>query len=260
MFFLAVRAIDKGSKESTDITWRKKSMRLHVNEVAFRGDTQLPIALKELKTPMALFNYFFDDEIINLIVEETNMAARQKNINTTFVVSNPEIRHYIGIAILPDRGLNEHFQSEIINKVVKKVDEVMVEGSGFTLSKIDLLRVQIFKYEPLRGSGFIELPKILKNKKSIVNLKNTGDECFKWSILAALHYNEVYAENRNKVKNATSYIRWTNELNFNGIEFPVQLDQIDKFMQQNEGIAVNVYYFVSEKKTFMSSVSSFETS
>lgn len=47
--------------------------------------------------------------------------------------------------------------------------------------------------------------------------------------------------------NAVSYQRWTDDLNFNG--FPVRLHQIEKFMQQNEHIAVNVYYFDSEKKT-----------
>lgn len=61
------------------------------------------------------------------------------------------------------------------------------------MSKIEQLRVQILKYEPLRGSGGeMELPKHLKNKRVIVNLKNTNNECFKWSILAALHYDEVY--------------------------------------------------------------------
>lgn len=144
--------------------------------------------------------------------------------------------------------LRDHFRNDIINSVVQKVDEAMVEGSGFTLSTINHLLVQIFKYEPLRGSGNnIELPKKLKNKRSIVNLINTHDECFKWSILAALHYEEVYVKNRHKVNDAASYRFWANELNFNGIDFPVKLNQIEKFMQQNNQLAVNVYYFDTEK-------------
>lgn len=62
-------------------------------------------------------------------------------------------------------NVSDHFQSDIVSYVKRKVDEVMVEGSGFTLSRIDRLRAHIFKYEPLHGSGFIEPPKILKNKK-----------------------------------------------------------------------------------------------
>lgn len=144
--------------------------------------------------------------------------------------------------------MKEHFKNDIIDYVVRKVDEVMLEGSGFSLCKIEQLKVQVFKYQPLRGSHFIELPKILKNKRAIINLKNTDNECFKWSILAALHYNEVFAKNKNKANDANRYFRWSNELNFKGIDFPVRLNQIEKFMQQNEQISINVYYFDSEKK------------
>lgn len=144
-------------------------------------------------------------------------------------------------------NISEYFQNDIINYLKKKVDEAMVEGSGFTLGKINKLTIQIFKYEPLRGSGFVELPKKLKQKGAIINLKNTKEECFKWSILAALHHTEVCKKSKNKGNDALSYRMWSNELNFDGIEFPVQLNQIEKFMQLNERIAVNVYYFNTEK-------------
>lgn len=78
-------------------------------------------------------------------------------------------------------NLRYHFQNDIINYMLQKVDEVMLEG--FTLSRIDKLTVQIFKHDQLRRSGSVKLPKTLKNKKSISNLGNTYDECFKRSIL-----------------------------------------------------------------------------
>lgn len=148
-------------------------------------------------------------------------------------------------------NLHKHYLNDIINPIVRKVDEVLIEGSGFTLNRIEHLRVQIFKYEPLCGSGDIKLPKKLRNKRAVVNLKNTYDECFKWAILSALHHDEVYRKNRNKVNDAASYLYWKNELNFDGINFPVHLNQINKFMQQNEHIAVNVYYFDSEKTVYV---------
>lgn len=72
--------------------------------------------------------------------------------------------------------LSDHFRKNFIDYLVNKIDAVMMEGSGFTLSEIKALRVQIFKYEPLRGSGFIQLPEELKGKKSNLNLKNTYDD------------------------------------------------------------------------------------
>lgn len=95
--FTALNAISKESKELSKLIWRKRSMCLHVNQVAFRGDSSLPLALKELRTPMQLFDYFFNNEIIGLIVEETNRCALEENINSTFKTSAVEIRHYIGI-------------------------------------------------------------------------------------------------------------------------------------------------------------------
>lgn len=83
------------------------------------------------------------------------------------------------LEIYSNTDLEKHFQTNVIDFVIEKVDEVMIEGSGFTLSKIIQLSTQFFKYEPLKASGFIELPKILKWKRAIVNLKNTYDECFK---------------------------------------------------------------------------------
>lgn len=150
------------------------------------------------------------------------------------------------IEINKTTNVSEHFKNNIVDYFTRKVDEVMVEGSGFTLDKIEKLLVKIYKYEPLKGAGYIELPRKLKNKKAIVNLKNTDDKCFKWSIIAALHYDEVYELNRKKVNDATRYEKWKDELNFDGIDFPVQLNQIEKFMNQNAPIAVNVYYFDSE--------------
>ena len=104
----------------------------------------------------------------------------------------------------------------------------------------------MFKHEPLNASGFIERPKKLKRKHAIINLKNSHDnKCFKWSILAALHHEKV---SKNKVSDALSYARWTYDLNFHGIDFPVQLNQIEKFMEQNEGLAINVYHYNSKNE------------
>lgn len=82
-------------------------------------------------------------------------------------------------------NLRRHFRRDVIMHVMNQIQEVMVEGSGFVLSKINELHVQIFKNDPLRASGYIPLPNALKYcTKSIINLRNTGEKCFQWSILA----------------------------------------------------------------------------
>lgn len=74
-------------------------MKLHVNEVAFRGDTSLPLEIKELLTPMEMFCYFFNKEIMQMIAEETTRVALNENIATQFKVYVDELYHNIGILL-----------------------------------------------------------------------------------------------------------------------------------------------------------------
>ena len=87
------------SKECKEILWRKKHLQLHKNEVVFRGSTMLPDSFKDLKTPFQCFTHFFTKEFIENISEQTNLYARQQDIETTFTTTAAEIRKYIGILI-----------------------------------------------------------------------------------------------------------------------------------------------------------------
>lgn len=91
--------ISKDSLEFKKILWRKMSLQLHVNEVCFRGKTNLPVEVLNLKTPLEFFSYFFTDELIDLIALETNRAARTENVNTSFNMDKHDLRRYIGILI-----------------------------------------------------------------------------------------------------------------------------------------------------------------
>lgn len=107
-------------------------------------------------------------------------------------------------------------------------------GSGWTLHENHALILEIDTYEPLQGSSYIELPKDIHDTKAVVNIKNDDQKCFKWSILAALHPASNHAER------LTNYQDYKDELNFDGIEFPVPIHQISKFEKQNSGISITV--------------------
>lgn len=92
--------INKDSTEFKGILWRKMSMQLHVNEVAFRGKIDLPWQVKKLQTPFNFFSYFFTDDLTDLISLETNRAAITENVNTQFKIDKYGIRRYIGVLIL----------------------------------------------------------------------------------------------------------------------------------------------------------------
>lgn len=63
-----------------------------------------------------------------------------------------------------------------------------------------------------------------------------------WSILASLH------KFINNPKRVEKYYPFRIELNFSGIEFPMQTKNIKKFEELNPHISVNVYMFDETKK------------
>jgi len=91
-------------------------------------------------------------------------------------------------------------------------------------------------YKPLKGNSYIELPKALRGKRAIINMRHENDnECFKWAVTRALNPNVKNPQRINKALRERA-----NNFNWNGIEFPVSLASINKFEKQNETISVNV--------------------
>ena len=84
-------------------------------------------------------------------------------------------------------------------------------------------------YEPISGSSYIPLPRILESKKAIINVKNENDhECFKWSITSAAFPKQKDPQRLNKQMRENS-----EKFNWTGIEFPTKLKDIGKFEKQN---------------------------
>ncbi|KAK3103044.1 hypothetical protein FSP39_016008 [Pinctada imbricata] len=126
---------------------------------------------------------------------------------------------------------------ESMKKIMTSFVEYQREGSNWSLDKVLEININIANYRPIKGSSFIPLPAKLVAKKAIVNVQNTDNKCFMWSILAALHSIEGHHANPNRVSN---YVNYIDELEFTGITFPVKIDEIPKFEKRND-ISVNVF-------------------
>ena len=84
------------------------------------------------------------------------------------------------------------------------------------------------KYERLAGFSYIPLPAFLAANKAIINLKNEDDKCFKWAIIRALNPVENHPERIDRKLREISMI-----LNWEGLKFPVDLNDINKFENHN---------------------------
>jgi hypothetical protein len=202
----------------------KTSLKKRINTIRFYNK-------KGFKTTVDFFQYY-EHKIIKYIeeyLEKLNsvkiklvLKVQFQNIKTTFETDH--FLHSTYSAVFKSDDISVELKSHI-DQICQDINDPEIENnSGWTLNRIYHLDLYIDRYSPINASSYIDLSKIIKNKKAVINVKNTNDnECFKWSILAALH---PVDKNPQRLSN---YIEFKDELNFNNIEFPVQYDDYKKF-------------------------------
>ena len=99
-------------------------------------------------------------------------------------------------------SLNEEEVKQIVNRSILKRDKDIEtfthNGSGWPFIGLDRVVVTVYDYNPARGRSYIPTPPVLASKKAIVNVQNTDNKCFMWSILAAL-YTPYICPTRNEI-------------------------------------------------------------
>lgn len=75
----------------------------------------------------------------------------------------------------------------MITKILESFSTYLKNGSGWILKKVLRLDVALSKFRPLGGSSHIPLPKVIENKKTVINMKNEDDLCFKWAVRRPLN-------------------------------------------------------------------------
>ena len=123
-------------------------------------------------------------------------------------------------------------RQEILNVINKWVSE----GSGWVIDRIDSHYINVTTYQPLHGSSYLELPTKLRNsKKGLINIKNKDDECFRWC-----HIRHLNPQKKDPQRIKKEHKRLIEELNYEGVEFPVSQKQYSKIETQNS-IRINVF-------------------
>ena len=116
-------------------------------------------------------------------------------------------------------------------------------GSGWALVRIQNLKLHFAEFKTLKGSSYVDLPKWIKKKYAVINIKNkTNNECFKWCITRAMH---PIGKNQNlitkKLREQSKIFDWT------GVNFPTSFEDISRF-EKNNGVSVKVLGCDEESK------------
>ena len=140
---------------------------------------------------------------------------------------------------------------EIYHEMVSEIFEAMLkveqaEGSGWVFMEVIRLILKIDKWDPLKASSYIDLPPELKNKKALINMKNTDNKCFLWCVLRALNPKKEHAERIDKDLKSKE-----NTLNMEGIDYPVNIKgHIKRFEKQNPDISLSVLGYSKDEKIY----------
>ena len=141
-------------------------------------------------------------------------------------------------------------ENELYNNMLDTIEEKiqkleLAEGTGWRLHSVINLELHTVEWVPLRGSSYTELPKELKDKNAIINMKNEDNRCFTWCVLRALY---PVKSGKNRIdKTLKSKIE---TLNTTGIEYPVSLSDIKKFECLNSNISITVFGYNERDKVY----------
>ena len=139
---------------------------------------------------------------------------------------------------------------EIYHEMISEILEAMLkveqaDGSGWVFMGVIRLILKIDKWDPLKASSYIDLPPELKNKKALINMQNTDNKCFLWSVLRALN-----PKDKNAGRIDEDLKSKENTLNMEGIEYPVSLKDIKRFEKQNPDISLSVLGYSKDEKIY----------
>ena len=87
---------------------------------------------------------------------------------------------------------------DVNRQLLNFIEVFELNATGWVFSNFELLRLTLWQLEALRGSAWIPLPRWMQVRRAVVNVAGTGDNCFKWAIVAGMHPVDVHADRRRK--------------------------------------------------------------
>ena len=237
--------------EKSEEAKQKRKIKINEKAKALKGYTKsFEIGIKNNKDPLKQLQStrkgikFHIESILKSMkglkfVENLKVTFKKNSKNeiitkTAYFNSKPK-------TIINKTQITEELQSskhEILNITAQWISE----GSGWTIESVDNHYLNIVQYEPMKGSSYIELPQELNNpKKGLINLKNNDNECFRWCHIRYLNPQDKYPQRIKKIDK-----EYINQLDYSGIEFPVNVKHYNKIEKQNE-ININVFGYENKQ-------------
>ena len=240
-----------------------EKLKNHIRKLYQQSPDFTPVETKAAKGCFKTFalpgNEYKDPKLYLIDVTHTATRLIESNLNKGTKVKvalhcemirvDPETKDYVTTTCYFNSNLKTIVRKDTIgeeyrvmsNEILENVANFQRRGSGWIFRKVLSMYIHLNKYEPLSGSSYIPLPKVLQSKGAIINVLNKKDnECFKWAVTSALYPAEKHPERQ------TKYIENSEKFNWDGINFPASFKDIDNFEKLNPSVSVNVFGYEKE--------------
>ena len=201
-----------------------------------------------------------EPHIINIMDKNRNIKVRlylncmmKRTDSDGFTLIKKIAFHSIGKKTITEATDLYEVYHEMKNEIEEKIQQVEnAEGSGWVFLRVENLTLDTDIWDPLKGSSYIDLPKELKNKKAIINMKNEDNKCFLWCVLRALNPKDDNPERIDKDLKSKEHT-----LNMEGIAYPVEFKDIKRFEKQNPDISISVLGYGKDDKVYPLQISKY---
>ena len=154
--------------------------------------------------------------------------------------------------ILESTDLYEIY-GEMVDEIEEEIQKVQeAEGSGWLFLEVENLTLHTSIWAPVNAGSYIELPAVLKNKTAIINMKNQDEECFKWCVLRALYPKDTNPDRIDKDLKSKQ-----DTLNMEGIRYPVNFRDVDRFESQNPEISITILGYNKDERVYPLKISKY---
>ena len=199
--------------------------------------------------------------MINIMASNRNIKVRlylncvmKRTDPDGFTVIRKFAFHSVGQKIITEETDPHEIFKEMMDEIEEEVQKVEhAEGSGWVFVEVENLTLHTDIWDPIKASSYIDLPKELKNKKAIINMKNKDDKCFMWCVLRAL--NPSKDKHPSRIDEDLKSKEHT--LNMEDITYPVDLKDIKRFEKQNLDISISVLGYSKDERIYPLRISKF---
>lgn len=212
---------------------------------------------KNYNTPQQCYNDFIHNSDIKNILH--NLANEMNMIKFFFIVRSVYIpdestdaedevpifsrSRLCEITKFSNTDEIETILENIFNQISE--DDSNHPQSGLSFQRMSTIELYVSKFRIIRGSSFIALPAKYQGLRCFINVINEDNQCFKYSVLAAIHGSKLQCNKdiSEKYKNYEKKYKW------DMLTFPVDATDyksINEFELQNH-LNINIYYIDVDK-------------